>query len=155
MKDFYDLPKRPCVRDSLLMGIGVGFALGGLRLVFRCKLFFHFVASYLSMSQLTPPSLVATIWKACNLAAGSFCASAGIQYQYCLWRRQQEKEGMMRAVEILNKKEAEKKAREEQRERAREERRRVKEEEQEGKFQALRQKTVEGGEGGRSWWKVW
>lgn len=37
MQDFYDLPKKPCVRDSLLTGIGLGFALGGLRLVFRCE----------------------------------------------------------------------------------------------------------------------
>lgn len=36
MQDFYDFPKRPCVRDALMTGIGVGFALGGLRLVFKC-----------------------------------------------------------------------------------------------------------------------
>ena len=33
--DFTDLPKRPCVRDAFLTGIGAGFAVGGLRLVFR------------------------------------------------------------------------------------------------------------------------
>lgn len=33
--DFTDLPKKPCVRDALLLGIGVGFALGGLRAIFR------------------------------------------------------------------------------------------------------------------------
>lgn len=38
MQDFYDLPKKPCVRDALLTGIGVGFALGGLRVVFKCEL---------------------------------------------------------------------------------------------------------------------
>lgn len=35
MKDFTELPKRPCVRDALLTGIVAGFALGGLRMVFR------------------------------------------------------------------------------------------------------------------------
>lgn len=32
-KDFTDLPKRPCVRDALLTGIGGGFALGGMRAI--------------------------------------------------------------------------------------------------------------------------
>ena len=32
--DFTDLPKRPCVRDALLTGIGGGFALGGFRVIF-------------------------------------------------------------------------------------------------------------------------
>lgn len=134
--DFTDLPKKPCVRDSLLMGMGAGFALGGLRLVFR-----------------------APISKACNLAVGSFCVGAGVNYQVCMYRRQREKEGMQRAVEILNRKEMEKKAREGQRERAREERRRVKEQEQEEQFRALSgQKKAEGdGGSGGGWgsWKFW
>lgn len=33
--DFTELPKRPCVRDGFLTGLGAGFAIGGLRLVFR------------------------------------------------------------------------------------------------------------------------
>lgn len=33
--DFTDLPKKPCVRDALLLGITAGFAIGGLRGVFR------------------------------------------------------------------------------------------------------------------------
>ena len=32
--DFMDLPKRPCVRDSFMTGIGAGFALGGVRTIF-------------------------------------------------------------------------------------------------------------------------
>lgn len=33
--DFVELPKRPCVRDALLQGIGAGFAAGGLRALWR------------------------------------------------------------------------------------------------------------------------
>ena len=96
----------------------------------------------------------ASLWKACNTTALSFVGASGIQYQYCLWRRQQEKEGMMRAVEVLNKKEVEKKARERQREKAREERRKFKEEEQDEQFAKLRE---EQGGGGKGWggWKFW
>lgn len=31
MDDFADFPKKPCVRDSLMTGIGSGFGIGGLR----------------------------------------------------------------------------------------------------------------------------
>ena len=83
--------------------------------------------------------------------------SAGM-YQYCLFKRQAEKEGMMRAVEILNKKDIEKKAREAQKERQKEERRRLKEQEQETQFAALREASdvkIDGGGTAKSWWKVW
>ena len=32
--DFAELPKRPCIRDSFMTGIGAGFALGGVRTIF-------------------------------------------------------------------------------------------------------------------------
>lgn len=32
--DFAELPKKPCVRDALMTGIGAGFALGGVRTIF-------------------------------------------------------------------------------------------------------------------------
>ena len=73
-------------------------------------------------------------------------------YQYCLWRRQAEKEGMMRVVEIMNKKEVEKQAREQQKERAREERRQSKDKEQDAQLESL--KVAREG-GGKPWWRVW
>lgn len=76
-------------------------------------------------------------------------------YQYCLYKRQAEKEGMMRAVEILNKKDVEKRAREARKEKAREERRREKEGELEGRFEALKDKDGAGGGGGKPWWRIW
>lgn len=33
LKDFQDLHKKPCARDSLMIGIGAGFTLGGLRAI--------------------------------------------------------------------------------------------------------------------------
>lgn len=32
-KDFQNLHKKPCARDSLMIGIGAGFTLGGLRAI--------------------------------------------------------------------------------------------------------------------------
>jgi len=58
----------------------------------------------------------------------------------------------MRAVEILNKKDNEKRAREARKERMREERRKAKDVEQDAQLAAL--KGAQEGEG-RSWWKVW
>lgn len=34
LSDFTELPKRPCVRDALMTGIGSGFAFGGIRAIF-------------------------------------------------------------------------------------------------------------------------
>ena len=34
LKDFTELPQRPCVRDALMAGIGAGFAFGGVRAIF-------------------------------------------------------------------------------------------------------------------------
>ena len=81
---------------------------------------------------------------------------SGVHYQYCLWRRQKEKEGMTRAMEILNKKEMEKKAREQQKSKVKEERRRLKEAEQDQQFNALREsKEKEAAGGGKTSWKFW
>lgn len=75
-------------------------------------------------------------------------------YQYCMYKRQAEKEGMMRAMEILNKKDAEKKAREQRKEQLREERRIAKEKEQDAQFAALNM-AAPGQGSGKSWWKFW
>lgn len=101
--------------------------------------------------------MVAAVWNACSWAVGSFCFSAPVMYQYCYYKRHAEKEGMMRAVEILNRKEGEKKAREQRKEKMKEERRQAKDLEQDAQLAALKEAQgakAEGG-GGRPWWKVW
>jgi len=64
---------------------------------------------------------------------------------------------MNRVMEIMNKKDVEKKARDARRERAREERREAKEKEQDAQFAALKdaQAANPDGGGGKSWWKPW
>lgn len=93
----------------------------------------------------------APVWKSCNWAVGTWAAGSLVMYQYCMHRRQAEKEGMTRAMEILNRKEVEKKAREQRKEKMREERREAKEKEQDEKLRELREKS----EGGKPWYKVW
>ncbi|TKA67883.1 hypothetical protein B0A55_09706 [Friedmanniomyces simplex] len=144
LSDFTDLPKRPCVRDALLTGIGSGFALGGFRAIFG-----------------------AAVWNACSWAVGSFCFSSASMYQYCMYRRQAEKEGMLRVMDIMNKKDIERKAREQRKEKAREERRLVKDQELDTQLATLREGKAgggvaigggaDGGGGGeiKPWWKVW
>jgi cytochrome c oxidase assembly protein subunit 20 len=67
-----------------------------------------------------------------------------------------EKEGMTRAMEILSKKDMEKKAREARREKIREERRKNKDQEQDAQIAALAEaKQTKDVGNGKSWWKVW
>ena len=72
-------------------------------------------------------------------------------HEYCTYRRQAEKDGMMRAVEILNKNQIDKKAREAQKEKERDERRKQKDQELDSKYSAL---NSDGG-AKKPWWKVW
>ena len=84
--------------------------------------------------------------------------TSAVLYQYCQYKRTAEKEGMMRAVEILNKKEVEKKAREAYKESQRQKRREDKEHELNDKYAKLREEKdamTDGGGISKPWWKVW
>ncbi|KAK4997329.1 hypothetical protein LTR66_003231 [Elasticomyces elasticus] len=129
LEEFKEVHKKPCVRDALMVGIGTGFAAGGIRAIFGMS-----------------------IARASNWAAGTFCIGAMGMYQYCLYQRQYEKEGMKRAVEIINRKDLDKKQREAKMERARELRRQKKEEQDR---LAEEQSREEERKRNRSWWKVW
>jgi cytochrome c oxidase assembly protein subunit 20 len=97
------------------------------------------------------------IWTACNWAVGAWVFGSVGMYQYCQYKRQMEKAGMTRAMEILSKKDMEKKAREARKEKMREERRKAKDQDQDVQLAALAQAkdAKEGGNGGGSWWKPW
>ena len=41
-EDFKELPKRPCVRDAFMTGIGGGFAMGGVRAIFEVRFYAWF-----------------------------------------------------------------------------------------------------------------
>ncbi|KAI9823293.1 MAG: hypothetical protein M1832_002517 [Thelocarpon impressellum] len=101
LEDFRKVHKQPCVRDSLLLGIGGGFGVGGVRAV-----------------------VGAGIPKASNWAVGTFVGVSFAAYEYCRYKRRLEMQGMKKAVEIIDRKKAEREARARE---AREARRRAKE----------------------------
>ncbi|RAK91992.1 cytochrome oxidase biogenesis protein, Cox20 subunit [Aspergillus costaricaensis CBS 115574] len=72
--------KAPCARDSLLLGIGAGFGVGGVRGV---------VGGLRSM------------WTACNWAVGAFAITALAAHEFCQRRRVEELDGMKQAVELM------------------------------------------------------
>lgn len=89
---------------------------------------------------------------ACNWAVGSFCFGAFSMYQYCQYQRVAEKEGMKRAIEIIDRKGLERKQKEARMERARELRRQKKEEEEQATYARLKE---EESSSSKSWYKVW
>ncbi|KKK16381.1 hypothetical protein P175DRAFT_0486946 [Aspergillus ochraceoroseus IBT 24754] len=80
MKDATSFYKAPCARDSLLLGIGAGFGVGGVRGV---------VGGFRS------------IWTACNWAVGAFAITSLAAHEFCQRRRVQELDGMKQAVEMM------------------------------------------------------
>ncbi|KAI9804135.1 MAG: hypothetical protein M1825_001537 [Sarcosagium campestre] len=85
LKDFKTIHQRPCVRDSLLYGICGGFVVGGLRAV-----------------------LGAPLPRAANWAVGIFVGTSFVTYETCQYQRSRQREGMQKAVEIIDQKKAEK-----------------------------------------------
>lgn len=96
----------------------------------------------------------APLMVACNWAVGTFCFGAFSMYQYCNYQRQAEKEGMKRAMEIIDRKTLERRQKEARMERIREVRRQKKEEEDAETFARLKEEK-EKKEDTKSWWKVW
>ncbi|KAL4921855.1 hypothetical protein BDW62DRAFT_197558 [Aspergillus aurantiobrunneus] len=72
--------KAPCARDSLLLGIGAGFGVGGVRGVLGG---------------------MRSIWSACNWAVGVFAITSLAAHEFCQRRRIQELDGMKQAVELM------------------------------------------------------
>lgn len=98
LSDYANFAQIPCVRTSLMQGMGVGFVLGGV--VFATG---------------------RTAWKASNSAVWSFLAVSMGSYQYCGVQRRRERDGMKAAVRIIEEKKEAKKARHEERKRRSEE----------------------------------
>ncbi|KAF8859270.1 hypothetical protein BDZ45DRAFT_704375 [Acephala macrosclerotiorum] len=119
LQDFTQVHMYPCVRESLLMGIGGGFGMGGIRALWG-----------------------APIPKAANWAVGTFVFAAFANYEFCLYKRRMEKAYMKRAVEIIDRKKAEKEAAAKAK---RDERRKLKEEEDKRAEEAAKNKG----------WKFW
>ncbi|KAL0260677.1 hypothetical protein SLS55_004367 [Diplodia seriata] len=120
-KDFLEIHKYPCVREALLTSIGTGFGTGGLMAIWGKP-----------------------VVKSCNWAAGVFVFTSIASYEFCKQKRRLEAEGMTRAVEIMDRKREEKRAKKQEiiaaRRKAKEESDRLEEERMNAQ---------------KPWWKVW
>ncbi|KAK9781636.1 hypothetical protein SCAR479_01507 [Seiridium cardinale] len=85
-EDFLKVHEIPCARQGLMTGIGAGFVVGFGR--------------YLTGARIP---------KAANWAAASFMLGSVIQFEVCQYQREAERKAMARAVEIIDRKQAEKK----------------------------------------------
>ncbi|KAJ6083410.1 hypothetical protein PENARI_c008G01836 [Penicillium arizonense] len=81
LSEFSTIHKRPCARESLMTGIGVGFGVGGLRGVLKGRYY---------------------LWSAGNWAVGMFAISSLAAYEFCRYRRIQELSGMAEALDLMN-----------------------------------------------------
>ncbi|KAH6686786.1 hypothetical protein F5X68DRAFT_207945 [Plectosphaerella plurivora] len=76
-EDFLAITSGACARDGFLGGITTGALVGGTRFVMR-----------------------APVPKAANWAFGGFLAGCVMSFEYCQWKRRQERVNMRRAVEV-------------------------------------------------------
>ncbi|CAG8972374.1 hypothetical protein HYALB_00007127 [Hymenoscyphus albidus] len=102
LEDFKKVHLYPCVRESLLTGMGGAFGMGAIRVVWGSP-----------VSKIT------------NWAVGTFVLVSLGSHEFCQYRRTLEKAYMKRAVEIIDRKKSEKEA---EAKLKRDERRRLKEE---------------------------
>ncbi|KAK7729019.1 hypothetical protein SLS57_002251 [Botryosphaeria dothidea] len=121
-KDFFEIHKYPCVREALLTSIGTGFGTGGLMAIWG-----------------------KSIAKSSNWAAGVFMFTSFASYEFCKQKRRLEREGMARAVEIMDRKREDKKNK---RQEIIEARRKAKEE-----ADRLEEEQMKASQ--KSWWKFW
>ncbi|PLB53092.1 cytochrome oxidase biogenesis protein, Cox20 subunit [Aspergillus steynii IBT 23096] len=80
LKEATSFYKAPCARDSLLLGIGAGFGIGGVRGVLGG---------------------MRAMWTACNWAVGAFALTSLAAHEFCQRRRVQELDGMKQAVDLM------------------------------------------------------
>jgi len=107
-EDFKRVHLQPCVRNAFLYGIAAGFAFGGLKIVLRGLSLFPLISS--KRKEEGRNLLIyfaAPVLNAANWAAGTFVGGSAVTYEVCQYRRQKEKAGMQRAVEIIDRRKAE------------------------------------------------
>ncbi|KAJ1325888.1 cytochrome c oxidase assembly protein subunit 20 [Microdochium nivale] len=85
--DFFRIHKIPCARSGFMTGIAAGAVVGMGRFVFGAR-----------------------IGRATNWAFGSFMLGSIVQWEVCQYQVRQEKVGMARVIEVMDRKQAEKKA---------------------------------------------
>ncbi|KAI0516943.1 hypothetical protein F5B22DRAFT_646288 [Xylaria bambusicola] len=85
--DFLKVHHIPCAREGLMTGIGAGAVLG--------------MGRYFTGARAP---------KAANWAFGAFLLGSIVQWEYCQAQRRKERAAMARVVEVIDRKQAEKKA---------------------------------------------
>ncbi|KAI1186777.1 hypothetical protein F5B17DRAFT_347908 [Nemania serpens] len=85
--DWTKIHQIPCAREGFMTGIGAGTAVGMGRYVVGAK-----------------------VPKAANWACGAFILGSVVQWEYCQAQRRKERAAMARVVEVMDRKQAEKKA---------------------------------------------
>ncbi|KAI1409271.1 hypothetical protein F5Y13DRAFT_94438 [Hypoxylon sp. FL1857] len=115
--DFLSVHQIPCARQGLMTGIGAGAVVG--------------MGRYLTGARIP---------KAANWAFGAFFLGSITQWEYCRAKRASEKAAIARVVEVMDRKQAEKKAQ------AAEEERLQREAEEKARQEAATKK---------SWYKFW
>ncbi|KAM0327227.1 hypothetical protein ACHAQA_006362 [Verticillium albo-atrum] len=78
-EDFLAVSQAPCARDGYIAGIVSGGLVGGIKFIMK-----------------------APIPKVANWAVGSTLAGAAASYEYCQWKRRQERVRMRRTVEVYH-----------------------------------------------------
>ena len=89
LSDFRQVHKLPCFRDAALPGIAGGTGIGALRFV-----------------------LGGSIPKSCNYASAGFVGISIVMYELCQRRRRYDREGIRKAVKVLDEKQKIKEAEE-------------------------------------------
>ncbi|KAI0129158.1 hypothetical protein BJ170DRAFT_362103 [Xylariales sp. AK1849] len=90
-EDWLEVGQIPCARQGWMTGIGAGAVVGAGRYIMGAR-----------------------IPKAANWAAGTFMLGSIIQFEVCQYARAQERAAMARVVEVIDRKQAEKKAKAEE-----------------------------------------
>ncbi|GAW13369.1 hypothetical protein ANO14919_027530 [Xylariales sp. No.14919] len=115
--DFLIIHQIPCAREGLMTGIGAGAVVGAGR---------YFTG--------------ARVPKAANWAMGAFLLGSIVQWEYCQMQRRKERAAMARAVEVIDRKQAEKKARAAEAARSKRE---------------AEEKAQQAQQAQKSWYKIW
>ena len=100
MEDFKSIHKKPCVREALLAGIGIGFGAGGIRFSLGGRSFVS--NTFISLTFSAPT------FKACSWAVATFCLGSWVTFEYCQRKRRLEKLALKRVVDVMDRKKTEK-----------------------------------------------
>lgn len=106
LEDFKEVHRKPCARDALLIGIGAGFGVGGMRAIIGGPSWFlFFLYGPICLTDAAPTL------KACSWAVATFCFGAFVSHEFCQRKRLLELQGLKRAVEVMDRKKNERQTR--------------------------------------------